>query len=128
MAKLTGRVEVIVNGETLLNKAGAVASGIGLSGQVNYEREPIMGDTGVLGYKETPVPAKLEVTVTDRDDVNLDTFAQIFQNGTVIFRSVGSGKVYTMNEATCGNNFSLTAGEGEVKLMFFGPYWTEGTY
>jgi hypothetical protein len=126
MAKITGRVEVLVNNEILLNKAGAVASGIGVSGQPNFEREAMVGDTGIHGYIEKPVMARCEVTVTDRDDIMLTDFASIPIGGaTVIFRSVGGGKVYTMAEATCLGNFSLTAGEGEVPLIFEGGNWTE---
>lgn len=127
MATVTGRVEVLVNGVVLLNKAGAVASGIGESGKPPVKREPIIGDTGIHGPKETIVPAKLAVTVTDRDDVNLGDFAAIKENGTLVFRAARGGKVYTLNNATCAGDISVTAGEGETKLEFWGPYWVEGT-
>ena len=77
MAKITGRIEVLVNNELLLNKAGAVASGIGLSGQPNFELEAIMGDTGSHGYIEKPVQARCEVTITDRDDIMLSDLAAV---------------------------------------------------
>jgi len=128
MARITGRVEVLVNNEILLNKAGAVASGIGISGQPNMELELISGDTGQHGYVEKPVPARCEITVTDRDDIMLTDFASIPIGGaTVIFRSMGGGKVYTMEGATCLRNFTLTGGEGEVPLIFEGSFWTETT-
>lgn len=125
MARPTGRVEVLVNGELLLNKAGAVASGVGLSGQPNFELEAIMGDTGSHGYIEKPITARLEVTVTDRDDILLNNLAAIRENGTIIFRTAFGGKVYTMEGATCLRNLSITAGEGEVPFIFEGPFWTE---
>lgn len=127
MAKITGRVEVLVNGELLLNKAGAVASGIGISGQPNFERTPVFGDTGFHGSTENPIPAQLEVTITDRDDILLNDLAAVNGDGTVIFRAAGGGKVYTMQQATCQMNMSLTGGEGETTIVFFGPYWTETT-
>lgn len=127
MARITGRVEVLVNGNILLNKAGAVASGIGVSGQPNFELEPVMGDTGIHGYKETPVMAQVEVTITDRDDISLSELASVREDGTIIFRSSGGGKVYTMEGATCTRNLSVTAGEGETPLKFIGPFWTETT-
>lgn len=127
MARITGRVEVLVNGTPLLNKEGAVASGIGISGEPGFELEPVLGDTGLHGFKETPQPAKLEVTITDRDDISLSTLAAIKDNGTCIFRAAGGGKSYTMNGATCGRNFSVTGGEGETPIVFYGPYWTEAT-
>ena len=128
MSRITGRVEVIVNSELLLNKAGAVASGIGLSGEQNFELKEVMGDSGFHGFVEEPIMAMLEVSVTDRDDVSLDALARIRENGTVVFRAAGnSGKVYTMNGATCRRNLRITAGEGETTLVFVGPYWVEST-
>jgi hypothetical protein len=127
MAKITGRIEVLVNGTMLLNKAGAVASGLGLSGVPAFERKEVLGDTGLHGVVETPVVAKCEVTITDRDDIKLNSLAVINGNGTVIFRSAGGGKAYTITGAYCTMNFSLTGGEGETKVVFIGPYWTEST-
>ncbi len=125
MARITGRVEVLVNGESLLNKAGAVASGIGISGEPNFELEAIQGDSGPHGFVERPIMAQCEVTITDRSDVKLSDLAKIREDGTVIFRAAGGGKVYIMEGATCLRNFSLTAGDGETSVMFQGPYWTE---
>lgn len=115
-----------MNGVLVLNKAGAVASGIGESGKPPIKREPIIGDTGIHGSKETIVPARLAVTVTDRDDIKITDFAAIKENGTIIFRSARGGKVYTMNNASCAGDISVTGGEGETKLEFWGPFWTEG--
>lgn len=127
MARITGRIQCIVNGELLLNKPGAVASGMGISGEPNFELKSVRGDTGLHGFAEEPVDAMLEVTITDRDDVSLDKLARIRGNGTVIFRAAGGGKTYTMPAATCTRNFSVTGGEGETPLKFIGNYWIEGT-
>lgn len=127
MARITGRVEILVNGDLLLNKSGANISGVGLSGQPAFESKEVMGDTGLHGFIEEPIPAKCEVTITDRDDIKLDDFAKINGTGTIVFRAARGGKVYTMNGATCAKNFTLTAGEGETTLVFIGPFWTEGT-
>ncbi len=123
--KITGRVEILVNGKMILNKEGATIAGLGLSGQPAYEREVVYGPTGPHGVIEKPIPATLEVTVTDRDDVLLDDFARILEDGTIIFRAAGGGKAYIGEGFTCTNNFSLTDGSGETKLKFTGPYWTE---
>jgi len=128
VGRITGTVEVLLDGQLLLNKSGATASGVGLSGEPNYELKEIVGDTGLHGFVEEPVTAMCEVTVSDRDDINLSDFAAIRESGTLIFRSRGKGKVYTMANATCTRNFTVTAGEGEVGLKFVGPFWTEGTY
>lgn len=123
--KITGRVQIYVNGDMLLSKTGATASGIGKSGEPAFERKAVMSDGGIAGYVEEPIEALLEVTVTDRDDIMLTNFAQIFQNGTIILQAAGGGKSYKMESATCLNNFGLTTGEGETTLRFSGPFWTE---
>jgi len=42
-------------------------------------------------------------------------------------RAAGGGKSYTMENATCMRNLTLTAGEGETTLRFVGNYWVEAT-
>lgn len=128
VGRVTGRVEVLVNNVMLLNKAGAKASGLGLSGEPNFELKEVVGDTGLHGFVEEPIVAMIEVNITDRDDISLDDFAQIRESGTVIFRSAKKGKSYTMPNATCTRNFSVTAGEGETPIKFIGPYFVETTY
>ena len=127
MSRITGRVEVLLNGEPLLNKAGATASGVGLSGEQSFELKEVIGDTGIHGFTETPIAAMCEVTITDRDDISLNDIASVRENGTIIFRAAGGGKVYTMEGATCTRNFTITAGEGETPIKFVGNYWTEST-
>lgn len=127
--KVTGAVEIFVDGSLLLNKEGANATGIGLSGEPNFEMEPVMGDTGYHGYKEKPIMAQLEVKVTDRNDVMIDTLARIGtaeQESTIIFRARGgTGKSWTLKNPVCTRNISLVAGEGETTVKFIGDYWTE---
>ncbi len=124
--RVTGRVEILLNGEALLNKAGAVASGIGLSGEQNFELKEVMGDGGLHGYVEEPVLAMLEVTLSDRDDISLNDIAKVREDGTVIFRAAGGkGKTYTLDDATCTRNLSITGGEGETPVKFLGRNWIE---
>lgn len=127
MARVTGRIELILDGRSLINKEGAVARGIGRSGEPNFELEPVLYDGGLAGFSEMPVLAECEVTIIDRDDVDLDEIARVRENGTLIFRAARGGKSYTMPNATCTRNFELTGGKGEVKVKFIGPYWIEGT-
>jgi hypothetical protein len=124
-AKITGTVDVLVNSEKLLNKAGATANGLGISGEPSAERKAVVGDGGIHGFVDEPVEARCEVTITDRSDIKLDTLARINGDGTLVFRSKTGGKVYTMPNATCVMNFGLTAGEGETTIAFVGSYWIE---
>ena len=128
MARITGRIQILVNGNMLLNKAGAKAMGLGLSGLPNFELKEVMGDGGIHGYTEEPIVARCEVTITDRDDISINDLAAIREDGTVIFRSADSGKAYTMNNATCTRNLELTGGEGETTLVYVGANWIESTY
>jgi hypothetical protein len=127
MASVTGRVEVLVDGITLLQKTGAVASGIGVTGRHAFKRKAIMSENGIAGFVEEPIEAACELTLVDRDDLLLDTLAQINQTGTVIFRAARGGKVYAMYEATCESDMSVTSGEGDTKVRFVGKKWTELT-
>lgn len=125
--RITGRVEVLVNGNIVLNKTGAVANGIGESGKPSFERKVVMGQNGIHGFVEEPVEPSVEVTITDREDQLLGDYAAINGDGTVIYRTAGGGKVYTLIDATCTQNLKITAGEGEVPLKFIGSKWIETT-
>lgn len=127
MAKITGRIEVLVNGVALLNKSGATASGIGRSGKPNFQRKEVMGDNGFHGFVEEAVLAKVEVTITDVENVSLGDLAELDGLGTVIFRAANGGKSYTLNNAISDSNFNITGGEGDTTAVFFGNYWTEAT-
>ena len=127
MPRVTGRVEVFVDGNKLLNKEGATANGIGESGKPTFAREAVMGDTGLHGFTETPQEANVEVNLTDREDVSLSELAALTE-ATVIFRAAVSGKQYTLKNAFCVGNFSITAGQGETAVKFIGETWSEGTH
>lgn len=127
MSKITGRVEILMNGKLLLNKAGAKIGGIGVSGVPPYKRTAVTGDTGIHGYMEENVIPFCEVKLTDRDDVLLSDLASINGDGTIIFRAAGGGKVYTMENVTCTGDIAVTGGEGEVEIRFEGISWIETT-
>ena len=117
-------MDILVNGVPLLNKAGAVARGVGLYPAT--ERKPVVGDSGFHGVVDETVPAECEVTITDRSDVMLGSLAAVNGDGTIIFRTRGGGKVYVMEGAYCVGSLEVTAGEGETSLKFFGEGWIEG--
>jgi len=118
MATVTGRVEVRVNGESLLIKQGAKAIGIG-----GYKRRPVEGEE-YHGYVEEVSTPRCEFSITDRNDKALEELASEV-DATLVFQSANDGKVYVMKHAVCEGGFELTAGEGEVPVAFFGPSWSE---
>ena len=125
MAKIVGRVQVFANGQLLLNKEGAKAINIGEFGKAPIEREPVMGDGGLHGYKETVQVARLEVTITDSDETSIGTLMAINGTGSIVFRTHGGGKSYVMEGATSSGVAEVTAGEGETPIVFMGKQWTE---
>lgn len=125
MAKITGRVKITVGEHTLLNKAGAKISGVGVNGSFPVERKAVMGDLGVAGYVEEIVTARCEVTIVDKSNQMLSDLAAIFENATLVFEAATGGKVYTMDGATCLGNLEVTAGEGDSPVIFEGKQWLE---
>ena len=128
MPRITGRVELLINGQLMLSKTGSTnINGVGLSGEGNFELNEVIGDGGIHGFVENPIPATCEFTITDRDDISLDTLARIRENGTVIVRAAKGGKVYIMNNATCKRAMNVVSGEGDVAVIFIGNNWVEST-
>lgn len=133
MAALTGRVEIVVNGQRIFNKEGAAIMNIGPGdGSPALERTSVKGDTGTHGIKDVVMPARLEVTITDRSDVSLGLLWAINGNGTVYVHVLtgGGGKTYIMKNAACMNPGSVTTGEGDTPLAFEavdGGGWIEQT-
>jgi hypothetical protein len=126
MARITGRVSVLVNNVPLLNREGAVANGIGPNGLVPFEREPVMTDNGIAGFKETAVEASVEVTVVDRNDIELSPLLELDgQDATVLFQAEPTGKQYKLVNVFSSGVATLTAGEGETALKFIGEKWYE---
>jgi hypothetical protein len=123
--KITGRVEVLVNGDLLLSKTGATALNVGLSGETPFERSAVIGENQIAGFIETPVVPQIDVTITDIDTKILDDVKRINGDGTIIFRAAGGGKVYTLNNAASTGVSSHTSGEGDTTLSFIGITWSE---
>lgn len=116
---VTGRVYIRVNGEVILNKPGAKATGIG-----GYKKTPVMGDSGIHGYAEEATPSTCEFTMTDTNEKSLAAMAND-EEVTVQFEAANNGKMYILNDAICEGGFELTAGEGEVPVVYFGDRWDE---
>lgn len=123
---ITGRMEILVNGILLLNKAGAKASGIGEAGKPPVRRKAVMADVGIAGYVDEIIPARLECTIVDSEVQKLGDLAAIVGTGTVIFkRPGGNGKAYELINATNLGDIGVTAGEGDTDLVFEGDRWEE---
>ena len=120
MKKITGRAVVRINGEILPTKNDAKAAGIG-----GFERKPVMLSTGELGFVEdveASIPS-CEVTMIDNDQISLTTVAKT--KDAVITFEVPGAKSYIMRNAFCKANLTVSAGEGETPLIFYGDPWEE---
>lgn len=115
--RITGPVNITYHGQKLLNLPGAV-----LNGLAGDELEQVMGDAEIHGYVEIPTEKSIEVSVTDREDIDLTALANKGP-GTCIVEPVGGGKSYTLLDAICTRNLKLTTGKGEVPMKFIGKAW-----
>lgn len=113
-----GRAEVFIDGEYRRTKKNVAAFGIG-----GFRREPVVEDS-YHGHKTERVSARIEFSETAFDGVSLTTLAGL-ENTTITFRSADSEKVLILRNATCQGDIDVTSGEGEAKVVFFGPEWKE---
>ena len=124
MGTITGRVIITVDGEKLTSKTGATLNGLGISSSPALELTTVLGDTN-LGVVEKAIVASLEVTVVDRDDVDLTAIARTRGGVVTVQEATATGKKYTLIDANCMLNFTLTTGEGDTTLRFEGTRWDE---
>ena len=118
--RITDRVTVRANGEVLTTKNDAKCTGIG-----GFERKPVVNSAGGVGYVEdleASIPS-CEVTVIDRNDKKLGDIAAL--TDATITASVKGGKTYIMRHAFCKANLEVSAGEGDVPVIFYGDPWEE---
>jgi len=119
MPTISGRCQVSVNGVVLLTKSGVKIGGIG-----GLEREGVYGDSPKAhGHTEKAVPATVDMTITDRDDISLTAIANI--KGAVVSAEIYGGKSYVSKNAFCRGNLEMTTGTGETPVVFEGDPWEE---
>ncbi len=111
MSKVTGRVQIEVDGETLESEAGATMNVGGI------QREPMMSDAGNYHFSESYVPSSVECVLmhmTGEDATRFSAMASI----TLNFKC-DSGQVYTIPGACNTDPPSLSG--GKLSLKFGGP-------
>ena len=120
MKKISGRAVVRMDGVLLPTKNDAKATGIG-----GFERKPVVLSTGEIGYVEdveASIPS-CSVTLIDHNQIVLTEIAQAEE--VVITFEVPGGKSYIGRNAFCKNNLEVSAGEGEVPVIFYCDRWEE---
>lgn len=95
--------------------------GYDMKGQATYrivgaERAAVVGQDGVHGYRESPRPATLELTISDRGDLDLKALALV--SDATLQLQLANGKVVTFRNAWATGDWEASTEEGEVRAMF----------
>ena len=110
--RVGGIIEFKANGE-LYSAKGSFTYNLGMP-----KRDPVVGSDGVHGYKEMPQPPKIEGTITDRSDMDLQ--ALLVLNDATITLRLANGKIIVLREAFYAGEGDVTTEEGEIQVLFHG--------
>lgn len=85
----------------------------------NLKREPVMGDSGVLGYgEEFDTAPSIKVTivhVASTDEKKIADFV-----GENLTYTLNTGKTYTLMDAWTSETLELTVKDGQMEVLFVG--------
>jgi len=111
MSKVTGIVEVYINGTLQRSKEGAklITGGKERTAQTGY---------AVYGYSEKIVPAQLEYTLAHTADADLEALNDMV-DATLRF-VCDIGQVWLVNNAFTTKPVEITGGEGDVAVEMQG--------
>jgi hypothetical protein len=82
---------------------------LGLGGQ---KREPVIGDNGVLGYKEAIEPGTVECQISLKQGTSLAELKRI-TDATITYEA-DTGQTYVIRHAFVTDTLMVTAGDGGV--------------
>lgn len=108
-----GVVSLRVNGDVLRLKGNVT---YGLGGQV---REPIEGQTGLVGFMVKNQGAFIEVESIDASDVDLGAL-QNMQDATITCQ-LRNGKTVVVSEASVVGRIEVSGEDGGFTVRFEGP-------
>ena len=112
MAKVTGRVTLQVDGQTLLSKHGATLEYGGV------KRTAVVGPGGVIGYTEEMTPPMIHFELAHTADTSLDQIAN-WTDSTAIF-ATDSGHSYVIAQAFNMEPPKLAEKEGTITCSISG--------
>lgn len=107
-----GILEFKVNGE-IQNAKGNFKYNPG-----KLKREGIVGPDRVHGYKGLPQIPYIEGEITDRSDLDVESFMDI-DEGTITL-SLANGKVFVLKEAWYAADGDIETEEGNIQVRFEG--------
>lgn len=111
--KLLGRAIIRVNGKTFRQEKGATLDIGGI------KRNTKMGNAGVNGFSEEPVPSKMEVSIHVGPETSL---AEIRDWSNVVASfECDTGQTYVINGGWVTDPPVLEEGDGKTKFVIEGP-------
>ena len=82
------------------------------------KREAIVGQDNTHGFKELPQVAMIEGSITDSDELDLESFVTI-RDATVTLE-LANGKIISLKEAFFAADGNVSSSEGEIEVRFEG--------
>lgn len=110
--RVGGIIFLKVDGE-LFQAKGEFTYNIGVA-----KREAIVGQDSVHGFSEVPQVPYIEGSITDNDELNLETLLNT-RDATVTLELANS-KVIVLREAFFAADGNVTTTEGEIEVRFEG--------
>lgn len=107
----TGRAFIKMNGRLINSKLDAR-----LMNPMGEEREAVIGDSGVAGYKINPVAPSIEATMI-HPDVSFEELKDF--NGNVMFET-DSGESYVLRDAWVESISELNVADAAASVKFTG--------
>lgn len=117
MARVGGQIFVKVDGRQVAAK-GNWTYNIG-----NPKNEMVGGADGIHGHTSMPQASKIEGTITDTAEEDVDAVTQI--DGETITLELANGKTFVMREAVFTGDGDNTTEQGEVPVTFESPHKLE---
>lgn len=109
---IAGLLELKVNGE-IQNAKGSFTYNLG-----KLKREAIVGHDRVHGYKGLPQVPYIEGEITDRSDLNVESFLDT--DDATITLSLANGKVIVLKEAWYAADGEIGTEEANIQVRFEG--------
>lgn len=109
---IAGILEFKVNGE-IQNAKGSFKYNLG-----HLKKEAIVGADRIHGYKGMPQVPYIEGEVTDRSDMDVESFVDI-DDGTITL-NLANGKVIALNEAWYAADGDIETEEANIQARFEG--------
>ena len=82
------------------------------------KRETLIGQSGVQGYKETPMQGSVEMTIRDANAISAKTF-ELFTTATVVV-NLANGKTVTAVNCWLTDAVTIDTAEGSFSVKFEG--------